>query len=263
MYLAHALICNINAQSDDMVVKAVLHNIAILMTKRSARKIVAHKYLIILKYCTFSKRTAHQEKRWHMCFVAHPHMSKLTSKRYEWVNNKTSTASFEDWSGSLEELMLMGGEGGAVVSEGRVAEAVGTEFKLTSDGEEEAHDEAVRGGVGSIDATPNGPGPRSAAAWVRAEQEAEDAGETKGLVREGVVEVTAPVVVTETERVVVGVAAVGGVVALSRGDWAARNDEPGVTAALARDGEDDDDIVKAAVVWIDPGVAGVAGVVGG
>ena len=25
-----------------------------------------------------------------MCFVAHPHMSKLTSKIYEWVNNKTS-----------------------------------------------------------------------------------------------------------------------------------------------------------------------------
>ena len=73
-----------------MVVKAVLHNIAILMTKRSARKIVAHKYLIILKYCTFSKRTAHQGKRWHMCFVAHPHMSMLTSKRYEWVNNKRS-----------------------------------------------------------------------------------------------------------------------------------------------------------------------------
>ena len=29
----------------------------------------------------------------------------------------------------------MGGEGGAVVSEGWVAEAVGTEFKLTSDGD--------------------------------------------------------------------------------------------------------------------------------
>ena len=75
-------------------------------------------------------------------------------------------------------------------------------------------------------------------------------------------EVTAPVVVTETERVVVGVAAVGGVVALSRGDWAARNDEPGVTAALACDGEGDDDIIKAAVVWINPGVASVAGVAG-
>ena len=72
-------------------------------------------------------------------------------------------------------------------------------------------------------------------------------------------EVTAPVVVTETERVVVGVAAVGGVVALSRGDWAARNDEPGVTAALARDGEGDDDVVKTAVDWIDPGVAGMVG----
>ena len=58
-------------------------------------------------------------------------------------------------------------------------------------------------------------------------------------------------------------AAVGGVVALSRGDWAARNDEPGVTAALARDGESDDDVVKAAVDWIDLGVAGVAGVAGG
>ena len=69
-------------------------------------------------------------------------------------------------------------------------------------------------------------------------------------------EVTAPVVVTETEWVAVGMAAVGGVVALSRGDWAARNNEPGVTAALARDGEGDDDIVKAAVVWIDPGVFG-------
>ena len=45
-----------------------------------------------------------------------------------------STASFEDWSGSLEELVLMGGEGGAVFSEGWVVEVVGTEFKLTSDG---------------------------------------------------------------------------------------------------------------------------------
>ena len=153
----------------------------------------------------------------------------------------------------------MGGEGGAVVSEGRVAEAVGTEFKLTSDGEEEEpglpRDTAVRGGVGSTDATPTGPGSRGAAAWVRAEREAEDAGETKGPVREGVVEVTAPVVVTETERVVVGVAAVGGVVALSRGDWAARNDEPGVTAAPARDGEGDDDVVKAAVDWMIVGAA--------
>ena len=129
------------------------------------------------------------------------------------------------------------------------------EFKLTSDGEEEEpglpRDTAVRGGVGSLDATPTGPGSRGAAAWVRAEREAEDAGETKGPVREGVAEVTAPVVVTETKWVVVGVAAVGSVVALSRGDWAARNDEPGVTAALACDGE---------VVWIDPGMAGVAGV---
>ena len=121
------------------------------------------------------------------------------------------------------------------------------------------HDAAVRGGVGSTDATPTGPGSRGAAAWIRAEREAEDAEETKGPVQEGVVEVTAPVVVTETERVVVGVAAVGGVVALSPGDWAARNDEPGVTAALARDGEGDDDVVKAAVDWIDPGVAGMVG----
>eukprot|EP00731_Ephydatia_muelleri_P026524 Em0018g624a len=102
-------------------------------------------------------------------------------------------------------------------------------------------------------------GSRGAAAWVRAEREAEDTGETKGPVQEGVVEITAPVVVTETEQVVVGVAAVGCVVALSRGDWAACNDEPGVTAALARDGEGDDDVIKAAIDWIDPGVAGVAG----
>ena len=92
----------------------------------------------------------------------------------------------------------MGGEGGAVVSEGRVAEAVGTEVKLTSDGEEEEpglpRDIAVRGGVGSIDATPTGPGSRGAATWFWAEREAEDAGETKGPMREGVVEVTAPVV---------------------------------------------------------------------
>ena len=157
----------------------------------------------------------------------------------------------------------MGGEGGAVVSEGWVVEVVGTEFKLTSDGEEEEpglpRDTTVRGGVGSTNATPTGPGSRGAAAWVRAEREVEDTGETKGPVQEGVVVVTAPVVVTETEQVVVGVAAVGGVVALSPGDWAARNDEPGVTAALARDREGDNDVVKAAVDWIDPGVAGVAG----
>ena len=158
--------------------------------------------------------------------------------------------------------MAVGGEGGAVVKTGWMAEelapalALDTLCRAGSDGaDEEAEllrDIAVREGVESTEVVPN------VLPDVCTERGVDRAGETRGPVREGVVEVIAAVVVTEIERVAAGdETTVGDPVALCREDGAPCAGEPGVRAAVVRD--DVTVVVDGKLDWMGPVTAKVEG----